>query len=61
MYQAWQIKVSNISAKLNRDDTYESREIIDAAEELGCTDIEEKHDTIEADDLNGYRIIIAKQ
>lgn len=61
MYFIWQIKVSDISAKLNWGGTYESREIIDAAEELGYTDIEEKHDTIEADDLDGYRIIIAKQ
>lgn len=61
MYFIWQIKVSDISAKLNWGGAYESREIIDAAEELGYTDIEEKHDTIEADDLDGYRIIIVKQ
>ena len=40
MYFIWQIKVSDISAKLNWGGTYESREIIDAAEELGYTDIE---------------------
>ena len=61
MYFVWQIKVSDISAKLNRCGTYESREIIDAAEDLGYTNIEEKHNTIEANDPDGFRVVIAEQ
>ena len=61
MYFIWQIKVSDISAKLNWGGTYEARQIIEPAEHRANTDIKQKHDTIEADDLDGYRIIIAKQ
>ena len=38
-----------------------SGEIIDAAEDLGYTEIEEKHDSIEANDPDGFRVVIAEQ
>lgn len=61
MYSIWQIKAGDISTKLNRYGTYEKKEIIYAAEELGYNQIEENDDVIEANSPCGSRIIIAEQ
>ena len=61
MYSIWQIKVGDISTKLNRYGTYEKNEIIHAAEELGYKQIEENDGIIEANSPYGSQIIIAEQ
>lgn len=61
MYTIWNIKASDIAAELNRCGTYEEREIISAAEQLGYTCIEENGNTLEAIDPNGSRTTIAEQ
>lgn len=57
----WKIISSDIADKLNRCGTYEVKEIIRAAEDLGYTYIEVEDDTVTATDNTGWQTTIAEQ
>lgn len=60
MYQHWEIKESDVAGKLNRNYTYEEREIVRAAEDCGYTNITATDDLIEGRDENGRLCTIAE-
>ncbi|MBO4631862.1 MAG: hypothetical protein J5858_08075 [Lentisphaeria bacterium] len=57
----WQVKVNNVAGKMNRWGSYDSNEIIRAAEEVGYTEIEETDDTITGIDPQGWETVIAEE
>ena len=57
----WQIQVNDVAFQLHRWGSYDGDEIIQAAEEIGYTEIEETGNTISGIDPQGWETVIAEE